>query len=98
LIGANEASEAEPVLVKLAGNPVGGLEANQISGKDTKRVRVVDGKMVLEPAELFDPGVKARDVADAVLYFGSDPPELIPRPSGIAGTPTVAKLTAGGRS
>jgi Haem-binding uptake, Tiki superfamily, ChaN len=85
-IGAEEASAAEPLLVRLAADPVGGLEANEIFGKDTKRVKVVDGKMVLEPAQVFDAGVKARDVADAVLYFGSEPPEFVPPPSGVAGT------------
>ena len=80
------ASPVDPVLVRLAESPVGGLEANDLFRTDTKRVKVVDGKIVLVPAQLFDAGVKARDVADAGLYFGGAPPEMVPRPEWIAGS------------
>ncbi|HTX37274.1 MAG TPA: hypothetical protein VME43_19740 [Bryobacteraceae bacterium] len=86
LLGAGRASAADPVLAGLADSPLGDLQANDLFEKGTKRVQVVDGKMVLAPAQLFEPGVKARETADAVLYFGDAAPEFVPRPAGIAGT------------
>ena len=47
---------------------------------------MVDGKVVLVPAQVFEPDLKLRDVADAGLDFGSEPPEWVPRPPGVAGT------------
>jgi len=76
----------EPALVNLAGHPVGFLEANELFAKGTRRVQVVDGKVVLVPAQVFEPDLKLRDVADAGLDFGSEPPEWVPRPPGVAGT------------
>ncbi len=86
LIGAGQASAAEPVLLSLAASPVGELRANDLFGKDTRRVKVVDGKIVLVPAPLFEEGVPVRDVADAALYFGDASVEFLPRPPGITGT------------
>ena len=85
LIGAPGASAADPALVSLGDSPVGGLEANEIFGKDTRQVKLVDGKAVLG-AQLFAPAVKLRDAADACLYFGDSAPEFVPRHGGIAGT------------
>jgi hypothetical protein len=86
-LGAEQASPANPVLIRLVDSPVGGLKANDLFAKGAKRVKVVDGKPVLVPAQLFDPDVELRDVADGCLYFGGDPPELVAPPEGIyAGT------------
>lgn len=84
--GAERASPSEPLLIKLADDPLGESEANEVLGKGAKRVKWVDGKPVMAQAQLFEPGVRLREVADAALDFGDAPPELVPRPDGIAGT------------
>ena len=80
LLAAEPASPAEPLLVSLANSPVGALPANELLGKGNQRVKLVDGKMVLVPAPLFAEGLPVRQVADACLYFGGAPPELVPPP------------------
>ncbi|MGO9260367.1 MAG: hypothetical protein ACLQU1_29285 [Bryobacteraceae bacterium] len=87
VFAAELASPIDPVFVRLAGSPVGDLEANGLFEKGTKRVKVVDGKPVLVPAQVFEPGVRVREVADACLYFGGALPEFVPLPPGLyAGT------------
>ena len=85
-VEGDSGAAGEPAWLDLAGSPVGGRDANDLFAKGAKKVKVVDGKMVLEPAQIFEPGVKLRDVADAGLCFGNGPPEFVPRPAGIAGS------------
>lgn len=79
--------DAGPALVRLAESPLGEAEANDLFEKGTKRVVFIEGKPTLVPAQVFDPGVRARDVADACLTFGPVPPEFVPAPVALyAGT------------
>ena len=86
-LASESASPADPALLPLAGHGAGALAANDLFERGTKRVRMadgkpltVDGRLVLEPAQVFAPGVRARDAADACLYFGPAPPEFVPPP------------------
>jgi hypothetical protein len=89
-IAAEAASAASPALVALAESPVGGLIANDLFEKGTKRIKIaegkpvlVDGRPVFVPAQVFPPSFKVRDAADACLYFGGHPPEFVPPPAGL---------------
>jgi hypothetical protein len=88
-IAAQQASAPSPAFIALAGR-FGGLAANGLFERGTQRVKLADGKPVLidgrpvfEPAQVFEPVVTAREVADACLYFGAAPPDFVPPPAGL---------------
>jgi hypothetical protein len=83
IIPVYEGASAEAVWVRLADSALGGLEANDVFEKGTRRVQFVDGKPVLVPARVFEEGVKMRDAADACVCFGGGPPEFVPAPAGL---------------
>ena len=81
------ASRSHPEFVNLAEGPVGDLYANEVLEKGTRRVQLVDGRPVIVngrpvfvPVQVFEPGVRMRDVADGCLNFGNSPPEFVPPP------------------
>lgn len=89
-ISAEKASPSSPEFVLLGHNPVGNLYANDLLEKGTKRVKLVDGnpvlvdgKPVFVPVNVFEPNVRMRQVADACLYFGSAPPQLVQPPAAL---------------
>jgi hypothetical protein len=64
---------------------MGDLPASDVLEKGAKRIKVVDGKHVLVDGQpvfipVFDPGVRVRDLTDALLSFGAEPDESVVRP------------------
>ncbi len=87
-ITASEATAGKPALLITADGRVGDLAAADVLERETKRIKVVDGKPVFldgKPVFIppFEPGVKVRDLADACLYFGSALPEFVGPPPGL---------------
>ena len=76
-----------PGLHDLNDGGVGDLPASDLLEKGTKRIKVVDGKPVLVDGKVFEPGVRVRDLTDALLSFGDEPDESVVPPAGLyAGT------------
>ena len=84
------ASPSQPEFIPLAESQVGGLYANEVLEKGTKRIQfvhgrplIVNGRPVFVPVQVFGPGVRMRDVADGCLNFGNSPPEFVSPPDEI---------------
>jgi hypothetical protein len=82
------ASSDEPVLITLTNHSAGDLYASDVLEIGGRRIKVVggnpvfmDGKPVFIP--VFEPGLKVRQLTDALLYFGEAPVESIPPPAGL---------------
>jgi hypothetical protein len=73
----------EPGLVEVHKSVMGDLDASDVLEKSTKRIKVVDGKPVFVDGKVFEPGVRLRDVTDALLSFGDEPDESVAPPAGL---------------
>jgi hypothetical protein len=89
-VSGNNALPSNPEFVLLSHSPVGGLYANDLLEKGTKRIQLVDGKPlfvdgrpVFVPVQVFESSLTVRQVADACLCFGSAPPEFVQPPSSL---------------
>lgn len=76
-----------PVLLRADG-ALAALEANDVLGNGSKRIKVLDGKPVFENGKpvfipAFEGGVKLGSLVDACLYFGTQPPRLVEPPAAL---------------
>jgi hypothetical protein len=88
IITATAATAEEPALIVLYGNAVGRLNAADVFEIGTRRLKTIGGKPVFEGGKpvfipVFEGDIKVGELADACLYFGSAPPELVEPPPGL---------------
>jgi hypothetical protein len=85
---AVQASSDEAALIALANHSAGDLHASDVLERGTRRIKVVDGNPVFIDGKpvfipVFEPGLKVRQLTDALLYFGETPIESIPPHAGL---------------
>ncbi len=86
-IKAIRADALTPVLLRVD-SALADLEAADVLEKETRRLKVVNGKPVFENGKpvfipVFETGVKLGDLVDACLYFGSEQSEFVEPPSAL---------------
>jgi hypothetical protein len=69
----------DPGLIDVNTSSVGDLEAFELLEKGAKRIKFVDGKPVFIP--VFEPGIRVRQLVDALLSFGEEPDESVAPPA-----------------
>jgi hypothetical protein len=97
-ITANQGSSTRPVFIGLADSGPGDLNAVDVLEREGRRIKVVDGKPAFVDGTpvfipVFEAGIQVRQLVDALLFFGSAPPEFVQPPASLYGATEYGRET-----